>query len=104
VRAQVLRGRSLDLAVLDETLSRHRGAPAFWARDVARAREILAAAVASPAAAHPADLVAAFGEADGRAAFRDLVRRYGELLRAWPDLWEAARALRAEGVRPAVDG
>jgi hypothetical protein len=102
VRAQLLRGRSLELSVLDQSLSRHRHAPAFWARDVARALEILTAAVASPAAAHPADLIAAFGEAEGRAAFRDLVRRYGELLRAWPDLWEAARALREEGVRPAV--
>jgi hypothetical protein len=103
VRAQVLRGRSLDLAMLDEALSRHRRAPAFWARDAERAVEILATAVASPAAAHPVDLVAALGEAEGRAAFRDLVRRYGELLRAWPDLWEAAVALREEGVRPGVD-
>jgi hypothetical protein len=43
--------------------------------------------------------VAALGEAAGREGFRDLVRRYGELLRAWPDLWEAACDLRREGVR-----
>jgi hypothetical protein len=31
-----------------------------------------------------------------------MVRRYGELLGCWPEILDAARALRAEGVRPAV--
>jgi hypothetical protein len=101
VRAQVLRGRSLDLSILDHSLHRHGRAPSFWARDAERAFEILAASVSRAEAAHPADLVAALGETTGRERFRDLVRRYGELLRAWPDLWEAARELRAEGVRVA---
>jgi hypothetical protein len=101
-RVQALRGRSLDLALFDDALRRHRRSPAFWARDVDRALALFRESVTRPSLAYAADLTAALGEDGGRAASKDLVRRYGELLRAWPDLWEAARELRAEGVRPAA--
>ncbi len=102
VRVQVLRARSLDLLLFEEALRRHGRAPAFWARDVDRAVALLRAGVPRPESAWPTDFVAALGEAEGRACFQSVVRRYGELLRVWPDLWNAALALRVEGVRVAV--
>ncbi len=102
VRVQALRARSLDLAVLDAALARHGRAPAFWARDVERAAEALRAALPEPRLAYPADLVDDFGEEAGRALFRRLCRGFGQILRAWPDLFEAARDLRRRGVRPGV--
>ena len=102
VRVQVLRTRSLDAAILDEVLRRHRRAPAYWARDVEEAASRLREALPAPGLGLPSDLVAAFGDEQGREANRRMVRRYGELLRAWPDLWEAARELRQRGVRPGV--
>ena len=102
VRVHVLRARSLDVALLDDALRRFRRTPAYWARDVDEALSRLRAALPKPALGLPADLVAAFGDAEGREANRRMVRRFGELLRCWPDLWDAALALRHEGVRPGV--
>ncbi len=102
VRLQALRARSLDLVVLEDALARHRRAPAFWARDATRAAETLRAALARPSIGYPADLVAAFGEEAARPLFARLVRRYGELLQAWPELFAAAIELRQQGVRPGV--
>jgi hypothetical protein len=102
VRMQVLRARSLDLVALEEALARHGRAPAFWARDAERAAEALRKALAQPSLGYPADLVAAFGEAAARPLFARLIRRYGELLQVWPDLFAAAVELRQRGVRPGV--
>ncbi|APR86452.1 Hypothetical protein A7982_11801 [Minicystis rosea] len=100
VRTPVLRARSLDAQLLEEALLAHRGAPAFWARDVERAAAALQAALPRAAEVAPIDLTAAFGVEDGKAAMRRMVRGYGVLLECWPEIWEAAKALRAEGTRP----
>ena len=102
VRIQVLRARSLDLELLNLALSRHGGAPAFWARDVERAAAAVRAALTEPWSSAPADLVDDFGEEAGRALFRRLCRNFGALLRAWPNLFAAAVDLRRRGVRPGV--
>jgi hypothetical protein len=102
VHVQVLRARSLDVAILDDTLRRYHRAPAYWARDVEEAAARLRATLPTRALGLPADLVATFGDEAGREANRRMVRRYGEVLRCWPDLWEAARDLRQRGVRPGV--
>ncbi|HEY4118913.1 MAG TPA: hypothetical protein VGM56_13700 [Byssovorax sp.] len=95
-RLHALRARARDLAMLGDLVAAHRGAPAFWARDVERVRLRLTELVTHHALAHPVDLCAAFGDVEGRHKLRTLVRRYGELLRAWPALSAAARELRAE--------
>jgi hypothetical protein len=99
VRLAVLRARAHDLVTLDDILRRHRREPAYWAKDIDRTAEVLRDAIAAPSFAYPADLVQRFGEAEGRAMFQRQVRRYGELLRRWPDLVLAARELRERGVR-----
>jgi hypothetical protein len=101
-RVQVMRARSLDVAILDEAKRRHGGAPAYWARDVDETIARLRDALPRPSLALPVDLVRAFGDARGREANRRMVRRYGEVLRCWPDLWDAALDLRRRGVRPGV--
>jgi hypothetical protein len=101
-RVHVLRARTLDVAILEEVLRRYRRAPSYWARDVEEAVKRLRDALPRPTLGRPADLVATFGDERGREANRRMVRRYGEVLRCWPDLWEAARDLRQRGVRPGV--
>jgi hypothetical protein len=100
VRVQVLRARSLDLVMLDEAVQRHQGAPAYWARDVERTVAGVRAALPAAWLPYPTDLVTAYGEAAARPLFARLVRRYGELLQVWPDLFEAAIDLGRRGVRP----
>jgi hypothetical protein len=101
-RVHVLRARTLDVAILEGVLRRYRRAPSYWARDVEEAIKRLRDALPRPTLGRPADLVATFGDERGREANRRMVRRYGEVLRCWPDLWEAARDLRQRGVRPGV--
>lgn len=102
LRVQMLRARAVDLQLLEDTLRAHRGAPAYWARDVERTAALVRAMLVREALVWPADLVAAFGQDEGRAAMARMVRRYGELLQCWPEVVEAARALKEEGVRPGV--
>jgi hypothetical protein len=102
VRVQVLRARSMDLTMLDDALGRHGRAPAYWARDVERAADTLRATLSRRSIGYPDDLVEAFGEERAREAFQRLVKRHGELLRAWPDLFEAAIELGRQDVRPGV--
>jgi hypothetical protein len=102
VRVQVLRTRSLDVAILGEALRRYGRAPGYWARDVEEAASRLRDALSRPTLGHPADLVEAFGDKRGREANRRMVRRYGEVLRSWPDLWDAAVDLRRQGIRPGI--
>jgi hypothetical protein len=103
VRMEAIRARSAHLVALDDALARHGRAPAFWARDVDRAAAAVRSALARPSVGYPADLVEAFGEDHARPLFQRLLRRYGELCRTWPALYEAAKDLRTRrGVRLAT--
>ena len=96
-RLHVLRARARDLALHQELLAAYGAEPSFWARDVQRAIALLREGAIRPDLAWPADLCPALGEAAGREALRALVRRYGELLCAWPALWQGAVELRRAG-------
>jgi hypothetical protein len=100
-RATALRTRGRDLVIVHDTLKAHGFEPVWWAHDLRSMAMELAHAAADPRLSHPADWIDALGDADGREGFRSAVRRYGELLRAWPELWAAARELRRRGVHPA---
>jgi hypothetical protein len=99
-RVQMMRARSLDLQLLEAALETHGNAPAFWVRDVQRTATLVRESLTRPSLAHPADLVGTFGEQEARLVMARVVRRFGELLQCWPELVEAAVALRREGVRP----
>jgi FkbH-like protein len=87
---------------LGERLEADGRAYPWWAADVARYRELLLAAMARDGYDAPLDLDGGRGPSLARAQGRDVVRRFGELLAAWPDLVSVARELRAAGRRLAV--
>jgi hypothetical protein len=88
---------------LEHRLWKAGGRPEFWADDVKQLLAALRGTVAGGPPAVPADLSEAFGPGRACELFRRLVGQFGRLLQAWPALVEAARALREQGVRPAVD-
>jgi FkbH-like protein len=74
--------------------------PAYWVNDVATFRALLDASEPSADYAVPLDLVLSAGgntEALLRAA--QIVRRFGELLQVWPEIFATAAAMREEGRR-----
>jgi hypothetical protein len=79
-------------ATLTRLLHDHGGRPAFWAAHV-RAYLERSSGVSPAAYDVPSDVCERFGPERGRDVCRDLVARYGRLLVAWPELWEAARAI-----------
>jgi hypothetical protein len=89
-------------ARLEALLGEHGGQPPCWAEDVRRLLAALREALPQPGWAAPTDLRNVVGAAQAPELFRRLVRQFGDLLRVWPDLVEAARDLRACGGRPAV--
>jgi hypothetical protein len=87
-------------------LRKYGGQPAFWADDVRQLLAVLREALPGKDFTSPPDLAEAFGADAACARLQRLVRRFGELLQVWPDMVEAARDLRARGLRlaGALDG
>jgi hypothetical protein len=100
VRIAVLRTRTQDVANLRAVHQAFAGQPAYWGRHVEITAKALRALLLEPSHSHPRDLMAAYGEEEGRRALATTLRDYGRLLSAWPALDEAARDLRLAGVRP----
>lgn len=98
-RTRWIEGLAAYLRRLEAALDRHGGEPAAWAGHVRLALAGGRASLENPEGHLPPE-VRAFLDADATRVFvQEQVRRYGELLLAWPAVVEAARALRAEGVR-----
>ncbi|MBX7084718.1 MAG: hypothetical protein K1X88_36275 [Nannocystaceae bacterium] len=74
---------------LDALRERHRGQPASWAADVAAARVALLWQRDDAASWVPYDLA---DRDDGGEVLRRVTQRFAELLRAWPQIVDAARA------------
>jgi hypothetical protein len=85
----------------ENQLREHSEHPTFWAKDVKLLLVTLREALPSPSYQLPCDLSAVYGAEDTRPRFQQLVCRFGELLQAWPQMVDAARELRARGIRPA---
>jgi hypothetical protein len=100
---RMLRKRLAGLTEYVEHFEGHCGdGPPGWREDlaayVARVRDVAEQADAIT----PIDLLhGGVSPAEAVARGQALVRSYGDLLRAWPALVEAARALRSRGHRPA---
>lgn len=99
VRTYVLQIRSTSLAEMEGELARYGSAEGPWVGDVRRYLSLMRESLARPDAVVPADLVAGRGPDEARALCRRVVRRFGELLHAWPDIFDAARRLRGRGRR-----
>ncbi|MDR1901181.1 MAG: hypothetical protein LBQ88_02710 [Treponema sp.] len=74
-----------------ENLKRSREKPSFWAEDVWERIKSIEKAKPSLCPWIPAEF-RSFGE-KGEAEFRNYLASIGELLCAWPELWESARTL-----------
>lgn len=101
-REQTMRGLSRRLAQIERQLAERGRRPAFWAQALDGFAAALRSALADPTAYLPAELLAAHGEPAARALFLDHVTAVGHLFTAWPALFEAARELRARGVRLSI--
>ena len=81
---------------LERLLVAYQGEPEIWAEDVEDLLERVAGQAAAPPGLPIADLPEkGAGQGEGASG---LVRRFGELLIAWPALTETARRLQAAGV------
>ncbi len=90
-------------ARLEGQLQRHDGQPGYWADDVRRVLGAMQEGLLDERFTVPVDLEQALGYDSARQAMPRLLRRLGALLLAWPDLVEAARALRRRGERLAYE-
>jgi len=81
---------------LERVLRRFRNEFSFWAEDVRRA--LASSAEIDDAPTPPLDLAPGLSPRERHALARDLLSKFGRLLGAWDQLFDAARALRADGV------
>jgi hypothetical protein len=122
VRARVIPQKGRYLAHLESLLVEHGARPEYWAEDLRRHVAAMRAALGTEAFFVPRDLVVSSQAAgpesrdhvsadavpgersldEAQALAQWLVRGYGMLVAAWPDLVAATRALRARGVEPSV--
>jgi hypothetical protein len=105
--AGVLRGhlgqhRSLIAAQMERLLQQFAGQPEFWARDVRGVLKGIHETSTKADSFEAADLREMCGDQGTCALLQRLVRRFGRLLRYWPEMVQAARDLRGQGVRLAV--
>ncbi len=98
-REHTTRGLARRLAQMDRLAAEQSRTPAFWAAALDGFATSIRAAIAHPTSHLPFDLVAAHGPDQARELFTRHVARTGRLLEAWPSIFSAAHALRAEGER-----
>ncbi len=99
VRGHIQTHRSLIAAQLERLFQQFAGQPEFWAHDVRRVLKGIQEMSAKGSSFESSDLSEACGDERPGAFLQRLVRRFGRLLRYWPEMVEAARDLRARGHR-----
>ncbi|MCK6550477.1 HAD-IIIC family phosphatase [Myxococcota bacterium] len=87
------------LALLHAKLDGHRGAPEHWASDLKRYADLLERASLRADWVVPLDLLEGRTPADALRLAQRLVTQFGRVLAHWPELYDAARALRRQGHR-----
>jgi hypothetical protein len=92
------RSQSLQLLHLDGLMKAYKGAPKYWAADVASLSADLERSLRTPPPA-PREFASSRDAAAGWESFRRLVLKFGALARAWPEFVRAAKELRGRGVR-----
>lgn len=102
-RLQVWESESRRISRLEEELKDFQAAPGYWVADLDDYLSGLREAMNSPAYIIPRDVVLAGRSQDeARRLSRLLVLRFGQLLQAWPAMFEAAKELREHDERLAV--
>ncbi len=98
-RAHLRAQQAHDLEIFESHLRYHGAAPEHWAGDVERIAANLHEALVRDAGPLPRELADGRDPAEAWETARRVVRDFGALLAAWPDLVERARELRAAGTR-----
>jgi hypothetical protein len=101
VRLHLWNQMSRQASILESRLRQFGGQPGYWANDVRQLLAVLRQQLPGRDHALPRDLRERFGGEEARTLLQRLVRRFGELLQAWPDLVAGAKELRGRGIRPA---
>jgi hypothetical protein len=102
VRIHVWRERINLITNLEKELNSYSAPPDYWASDVTRYLTTMRAALTMPDYVVPVDLQAHRTVDEARKLSQSLVVKFGRLLRDWPDIIDAARRLRARGIRVAA--
>ena len=97
LRIQRWRQLSASVAHLEDSLALYPDAPAGWTDDVHRCVEEAHECLKRQDDVALADLVPERDAAESRALVQRLLVQFGDLLELWPDIYEAARALRQRG-------
>jgi hypothetical protein len=85
--------------VLQGQLQTYGASPGFWADDVRRMIELISKASTAEDYLIPRDLRHDADVDEARRLAQELLRKFGELLEAWPTMVAAARRLRVNGYR-----
>ena len=92
--------KSAEAQLLESQLAKAGpGAPAHWIGDVETYLAALRRSIARAEVTLPYDLRGGRTPGEARALTARLIRRFGELLTAWPDLVATARSLQRQGIR-----
>lgn len=97
LRLRIWQSASPILGQIERSLETAEGAPEFLKRNRRKYLHVVRAALTRNEYIIPRDLAALHGPEHARRLSQQIVRQYGELLEAWPDLVRAAQRLRSEG-------
>jgi hypothetical protein len=86
------------IALLQELFKAHGRRPAYWAADCDRHIASVLRAATEPSFGIPVDLLEGRSSSEALGLIREMVRRFGQLLAAWPDVVDAAATLRSRGI------
>jgi hypothetical protein len=101
-RLQVWECESSRISRLEEELKDFQPAPGYWAADLGDYLSALREAMNSPDYIIPRDVLVGRNKDEARRLSRLLVLRFGQLLQAWPAMFEMAKELREHDDRLAV--
>jgi len=90
------------LSNIEAELLDYEGLPNLWAEDIQQYTDSIREAMTKPSYVVPSDGRPGLSSQDARLASLRLVTKFGELLRAWPDVIEKAKQLREREQRLAV--
>lgn len=88
------------IARLQDNLKTFGNRPEYWATDAERCIDLMQRAMVRPDYIVPSDIKQHFGDDATRELVPATIRRYGQLLIAWPNIRNAARALKHRGWQP----
>jgi hypothetical protein len=97
IRIQMWHKASSDISWIEHRLQVYEESPDFWANDVKKYLDTLCKALLKVTAPH--DLMDGHSISETLDLTQRLVLRFGQLLYWWPEVVEAARNLRAQGLR-----